>query len=126
MTAAPEFLAGDIKIRRRCAWVEDPELLAREQLQRGANHPEFWVRAYGGPGLHLHLSAWVDGAPEPVHIYRVIPKKSAMMAVEPQFLERELERLESGCYIELRRHIAHALKRASDQAAEALRKAGAK
>lgn len=114
MTAAPEYLYGDFKIRRRCAWVEDPEALRVEVEVRGANHPLFWVRTERGAGWHLSLSAYVDGLRDAVQRYRVISPDSAMMRVTTNG-EQELERVEWITHAELRRDIAHLLKLAAEQ-----------
>jgi hypothetical protein len=116
MSAAPEYLYGDFKIRRQCAFVDDPETLRVEVEVQGANHPLFWVRQTGQPGFHLLLSAWVPGLPNPVHRYAFFPKSSCMFACKDVALE--LRHQEAVRYAEFLREVAFAFERQAAAAAK--------
>lgn len=117
MTAAPEYLYGDFKIRRQCAFVEDPEALRVEIEVRGANHPLFWIREYlcMGAGWYLLLSAYVDGLPDPLYLIKQM--RAAQLAIVTD-APRLLQHIEGNAAAELSHGIARALKQT--QAAQAM------
>lgn len=116
MTAAPEYLYGDFKIRRRCAWVEDPQDLRVAIGEAGANHPLFWIRESlrMGAGWYLQLSAYVDGLPDPLYLIKHVP---AAQLGHVDDAPRLLQHIEGGAAAELSHGIARALKQT--QAAQA-------
>jgi hypothetical protein len=115
VSAAPEYLYGDFKIRRQCAFVEDPDALKREVDAQGANHPLFWVRLPSPAGLHVYLSAWIPGLPNPVHRYAFFPQSGCMFACKDVALELRYQ--EAIRYAEFLREVSFAFERQAAAAA---------
>lgn len=116
MTAAPEYLYGDFKIRRQCAFVEDPEALRVEIEVRGANHPLFWIREYlcMGAGWYLQLNTYVEGLPDPLYLFKQV---RAEQLKRLDHAPRLLQSVEANAFAEMSAGIARAVKQT--QAAQA-------
>lgn len=104
----PEYAYGTFDIRRRCAWVDDPETLQRDITERGANHAMFWAGQYlaRGRGWYLELSTWAPGVSDKLSVFRFMsPKSLAFSTTDPMATANELMRVESLAHIALLRAI---------------------